>query len=110
MIPVLVLALRFRMHNAVGTSLAIMLFTAAGGAVGYLTTGIGIAGLPDYSIGYINLQSWGLLALVSVGTAQLGAIAAHKLPARQLRYIFIAVMLYMGLKMLGVFDWLGWPL
>ena len=110
MIPVLVLALRFRMHNAVGTSLAIMLFTAAGGAVGYLTNGIGIAGLPDYSIGYINLQSWGLLALVSVGTAQLGAIVAHKLPARQLRYIFIAVMLYMGLKMLGVFDWLGWPL
>ena len=110
MIPVLVLALRFRMHNAVGTSLAIMLFTAAGGAVGYLTNGIGVAGLPDYSIGYINLQSWGLLALVSVGTAQLGAIVAHKLPARQLRYIFIAVMLYMGLKMLGVFDWLGWPL
>ncbi len=110
MIPVLVLALRFRMHNAVGTSLAIMLFAAAGGAVGYLVNGIGIAGLPDYSIGYINLQSWGLLALVSVGTAQLGAIVAHKLPARQLRYIFIAVMLYMGLKMLGVFDWLGWPL
>lgn len=110
MIPVLVLALRFRMHNAVGTSLAIMLFTAAGGAVGYLVNGIGIAGLPDYSIGYINLQSWGLLAVVSVGTAQLGAIVAHKLPARQLRYIFIAVMLYMGLKMLGVFDWLGWPL
>jgi len=109
-IPVLVLALRFRMHNAVGTSLAIMLFTAAGGAIGYLVNGLGVAGLPDYSIGYINLQSWGLLAVTSVGTAQLGAIVAHKLPARQLRYIFIAVMLYMGLKMLGLFDWLGWPL
>jgi len=110
MIPVLVLALRFRMHNAVGTSLAIMLLTAVGGVIGYLANGLGVAGLPDYSIGYINLQSWGLLALTSVGTAQLGAIVAHKLPARQLRYIFIAVMLYMGLKMLGVFDWLGWPL
>jgi len=110
MIPVLVLALRFRMHNAVGTSLAIMLFTAAGGAIGYLTSGLGISGLPDYSVGYIDFQSWGLLALASVGTAQLGAIVAHRLPARQLRYIFIAVMLYMGLKMLGLFDWLGWPL
>jgi len=110
MIPVLVLALRFKMHNAVGTSLAIMLFTAAGGAIGYLVNGLGVAGLPDHSIGYINLQVWGLLAVASVGTAQLGAIVAHKLPARYLRYIFIAVMLYMGLKMLGVFDWLGWPL
>lgn len=110
MIPVLVLALRFSMHNAVGTSLALMLFTAAGGVIGYLVNGIGVSGLPGYSIGYIDLQSWGLLAVASVGTAQLGAIAAHKLPARQLRYIFIAVMFYMGLKMLGVFDWLGWPL
>ena len=110
MIPVLVLALRFRMHNAVGTSLAVMLFTASGGAVGYLVNGFGVSGLPDYSIGYINLQSWGLLALTSVGTAHLGAIVAHKLPARWLKYIFIAVMLYMGLKMLGLFEWLGWPL
>ena len=110
MIPVLVLALRFSMHNAVGTSLALMLFTAAGGVIGYLVNGIGVSGLPDYSIGYIDLQSWGLLAVTSVGMVQLGAITAHKLPARQLRYIFIAVMFYMGLKMLGVFDWLGWPL
>ncbi len=110
MIPVLVLALRFRMHNAVGTSLAVMLFIAAGGAIGYLINGLGVNGLPDYSVGYINLQAWGLLALTSVGTAQLGAIVSHKLPAKLLRYIFIAVMLYMGLKMLGLFEWLGWPL
>ena len=44
------------------------------------------------------------------GMAQVGAITTHKLPARQLKYIFIAVMFYMGLKMLGVFEWLGWPL
>ncbi len=110
LIPVLVLALRFRMHSAIATSLAIMLFTAGGGVIGYLINGLGAAGLPDYSIGYINLQAWGLLAITSVGMAQLGAITAHKLPPHQLRYIFIAVMFYMGLKMLGLFDWLGWPL
>ena len=98
------------MHNAIATSLAVMIFTSAGGVIGYLIHGLGVAGLPDYSIGYINLQAWGLLAITSVGMAQLGAIAAHKLPARQLKYIFIAVMFYMGLKMLGLFEWLGWPL
>ena len=110
LIPVLVLALRFRMHNAVATSLAIMLFTSAGGVIGYFVNGLGIQGLPAYSAGYVHLPSWLLLAVTSVGMAQVGAITAHKLPARQLKYIFIAVMFYMGLKMLGVFDWLGWPL
>jgi len=110
LIPVLVLALRFRMHNAVATSLAVMMFTSLGGVIGYLVNGLGVPGLPAYSIGYINLPSWFLLAVTSVGMAQVGAITAHKLPARQLKYIFIVVMFYMGLKMLGVFDWLGWPL
>jgi len=110
LIPVLVLALRFRMHNAVATSLAVMMFTSLGGVIGYLVNGLGVPGLPAYSIGYINLPSWFLLAVTSVGMAQVGAITAHKLPARQLKYTFIVVMFYMGLKMLGVFDWLGWPL
>ncbi len=110
MIPVMVLALRFRMHNAVATSLAVMLFTSIGGIIGYITNGLDVPGLPAYSIGYVNLPSWLLLAITSVGMAQVGAITAHKLPARQLKYIFIVVMFYIGLKMLGVFEWLGWPL
>ena len=110
MIPVMTLVLRFRMHNAVATSLAVMIFTSAGGAIGYLINGLGVAGLPAYSIGYINLASWLLLAVPAVGMAQVGAITTHKLPARQLRYIFIVIMFYIGLKMLGVFEGLGWPL
>jgi len=80
-----------------------------GGVIGYIVNGIDIANLPPYSIGYVNLASWFLLALTSVGMAQVGAVAAHRLPARQLKYIFNIVMFYMGLKMTGVFDWFGWP-
>ena len=108
-VPILALALRFKMHNAVATSLAMMIFTSIGGVIGYIINGLSVPNLPAYSIGYVNLPSWFLLAVTSVGMAQVGAITAHKLPAKQLRYIFIAVMFYMGLKMLGVFDWLGWP-
>ncbi len=110
MIPVMVLALKFKMHDAVATSLAVMIFTSIGGIVGYIVNGIGVPDLPRYSIGYVNLLSWLLLAIPGIGMAQVGAIAAHKLPARQLKYIFVIVMFYMGLKMIGVFDWLGWPI
>lgn len=109
-IPVMTLALKFKMHNAVATSLAMMIFTSTGGVIGYLINGIGVPNLPAYSIGYINLQSGFLLAITSIGMAQVGAISAHRLPAKQLRYIFIAIVFYMALKMLGVFDWLGWPI
>jgi len=109
-VPVMVLALRFKMHNAVATSLAMMIFTSTGGVIGYIINGIGVPDLPAYSLGYVNMLSWLLLAVSSVGMAQVGAMTAHKLPAKQLQYIFIALMFYMGLKMVGVFDWLGWPI
>ena len=109
-VPIMTLLLRFQMHRAVATSLAMMLFTSTGGVIGYIVNGLGVDGLPAYSIGYVNLQSWFLLSITSVGLAQVGAMTAHRLPAKQLRYIFIVLMFYVGLKMLGLFDWLGWPI
>jgi len=116
-IPVLVLALRFKMHSAVATSLAIMIFSSAGGVIGYIINGLGIPDLPAYSIGYVHLPSWFLLAVTSIGMAQVGAITAHRLPAKKIEYIFIALVFLMGLRMLGaglsllgVFDWLVWPI
>ncbi len=108
-VPVMVLALKFKMHNAVATSLAMMIFTSIGGVIGYIVNGLSVPNLPAYSIGYVNLPSWLLLVVTSVGMAQVGAITAPKLPAWQLRYIFIALMFYVGLKMLGVFDRLDLP-
>ncbi len=109
-VPVMTLALKFKIHNAIATSLAMMILTSTGGVIGYIINGIGVPNLPAYSIGYVNLQAWFLLAVTSISMAQVGAMTAHRLPARQLRYIFIALMFYMSLKMLGVFDWLGWPI
>ncbi len=109
-VPVMTLVLRFKMHNAVATSLAMMILTSIGGIIGYITGGIGIPNLPAYSIGFVNLPSGFLLAVTSIGMAQVGAMTAHRLPAKQLSYIFITIMVYMALKMLGTFEWLGWPL
>ncbi len=110
MIPIMVYFLRFKMHQAVGTSTALMIFTAAGGALSYLINGLGVEGLPPYSTGYLNWLQWILLAGCSIPMAIVGAKAAHLLPAKQLKYIFIAVMFYMGLKMTGLFAYVGLPI
>jgi len=102
-VPMLTLALNFPMQIAVGTSVASIIFASLGGIVGYIVNGIGVTGLLPYSIGYVNLPIWLCLAATSIPLAQLGAQAAHALPAKQLRYIFIAFMVYIGLRMIGVF-------
>ncbi|HPK54396.1 MAG TPA: sulfite exporter TauE/SafE family protein, partial [Smithellaceae bacterium] len=110
MIPIMVYALKFKMHQAVGTSTALMIFTAIGGSLSYMINGLGVPGLPPYSTGYVNWLQWILLVGCSIPMAVVGAKVAHLLPAKQLKYIFIAVMFYMGLKMIGVFSWLNLPL
>ncbi len=102
-VPMLALALNFPMHIAIGTSVASIILASLGGIVGYIVNGLEVPGLLPYSIGYVNLPIWLCLAATSIPLAQLGARAAHALPARQLRYIFIAFMVYAGLRMIGVF-------
>lgn len=101
-VPLLALAFGFPMHLAVGTSTAMIIFTSLGGVIGYAVNSPGVLELLPYSIGYVSLPIWLCLAATSVPMAQLGAKASHALPAKRLRYVFIAIMVYVGMKMLGV--------
>jgi uncharacterized membrane protein YfcA len=105
-VAVLVLALNYPMHTAVGTSVAAIILGSLGGIVGYIVNGLGVPGLLPYSLGYVNLPIWLCLAATSIPMAQLGARAAHALAAKPLMYIFIAFMVYAGLEMIGVFHWI----
>jgi hypothetical protein len=101
-VPVLMLIFGFPMHMAIGTSLASIILTSLGGIIGYTINGIGISPLP-YSLGYVNLPIWLCLVVTSIPLAQLGARVAYALPAKQLQYLFIAFIIYAGLRMIGVF-------
>jgi uncharacterized membrane protein YfcA len=103
-VPMLVLGLSFPMQMAVGTSVAAIMLSSLGGSISYAINGLGVPGLLPHSIGYINLPIWLFLAVTSIPLAQFGARAAHALPAKQLRYVFIAFMVYSGLRMIGVFN------
>jgi len=110
MVPAMVVAMGFSMHQAVGTSSVAIALNSIGGIISYAVNGLGVPGLPAYSIGYIDLLQFALLAGTSVPMAQVGANYAHKLPGERLRQIFTLVMLYVGLRMIGVFSWLGLPI
>jgi uncharacterized protein len=103
----MVFLLKFTMHQAVATSTVIMLFSATGGALAFLINGLGVQGLPPYSTGYINWFQWGLLCVCTIPMARFGASMAHKLQGRTLRYIFVVVLFYLGLKMTGALAWIG---
>jgi uncharacterized protein len=103
-VPMLVLGLNFPMQIAVGTSVAAIIFSSLGGFISYVVNGLGVPGLLPHSLGYVNLPIWLLLAVTSIPLAQFGARAAHALPAKQLRYVFIAFMVYSGLRMIGAFN------
>lgn len=81
------------MINAVATSAALGFPIAAINAVGYAISGQGVAGLPDWALGYIWLPGLLVIASCSVLTAPLGASFSHRMPVAKLKRIF-AVILY----------------
>jgi uncharacterized membrane protein YfcA len=110
MIPAMINFLEFGVHEAVGTSAALMIFTALGGSISYLVNGLGVEGLPAYSTGYLNWLQFALLAVSSIPMAVVGAKAAHVLSSDRLRTVFAIALMIIGMKMLGVFSWLRLPI
>ena len=107
LVPAMVIVMGFGMYQAIGTSSVTIAFNAVGGVIAYVINGWGVAGLPAYSLGYIDLLQFALLAGASIFTASWGVKAAHRLPAEKLKYIFVVLMVYIGLKMIGVLGWVG---
>ena len=87
-------------HTAIATSAALGWPIAVSGALGYLSSGWGVAGLPWGSLGFIYLPAMAALMLMTVLCAPLGARAAHTLPVAKLKKAFAVLMVVMASEML----------
>lgn len=87
-------------RNAIATSAAIGLPTAAAGALGYIITGWGQTGLPEWSFGYVYLPALLGIVVPSFIFAPLGAALTQRLPAKTLKRIFSVVLVVLGINML----------
>jgi uncharacterized membrane protein YfcA len=85
MIPVLVLLLGFSQHQAIGTSLAVMIPPVTLPAV-----------IQYYREGHVDLRIAAWIALGFLAGAILGGFVANKLSDHQMKMIFGFVLVYIG--------------
>jgi uncharacterized membrane protein YfcA len=88
------------MRRAVATSAACGVPIALAGALGFMVTGWGRAGLPAASTGFVYWPAVVGILLSSVPAAPLGAHLAHRLPVALLKRVFGSLVLVIGLKLL----------
>ncbi|MBI2235636.1 MAG: sulfite exporter TauE/SafE family protein [Magnetospirillum sp.] len=75
-------------HRAVGTAAAMGFVIGVPGTLAFMATGLGVAGRPPFSLGYVSLAGLALIAPTSMVCAPYGARLAHRLDARPLRRVF----------------------
>ncbi len=100
MVPVMVTVMRFTMHEAIGTSTALMLGSSVAGVGSYIINGLSVPDLPAFSLGYVNVLQFLVLASASVPMAQIGVRAAHRLPGKKMRLVFVLLVGITGAYMI----------
>lgn len=86
-------------RQAVGTSALIGLPIALTGAISYIMTGYHQAGLPEYTLGFIYLPGFLVLAICTTLFAPIGARVSSKIDGRYLKMIFVLLLLSIVISM-----------
>jgi len=101
LVPVLVILLGYPVHTAVGTSSACLIFSSAGSVTAYIINGLSVPCLPPFSLGYVSLLPWTVLAATTVPLSRLGVHCAHACHPRTLQVVFAGIMVLIGVLMLA---------
>jgi uncharacterized membrane protein YfcA len=87
-------------HRAVATASGFGAAIALPAALGYVIAGWGREGLPPWSLGFVSLPGFLLLAGLTAITAPIGARLAHRLPQLSLKRAFAAFLALVAINML----------
>ena len=89
-------------HNAVATGAGLGVPVTIAGAIGYIAAGWKHqAVLPPFSIGFVSLIGFALMAPISSLVASYGARLAHALPKRKLEVAFGAFLMLVAIRFLA---------
>ncbi len=85
-------------HQAVATGAGVGVLVAIPGTLGYIAAGWGEAGLPPFSLGYVNMLGLALIMPLGTLVAPLGVRLAHALSRRQLEIAFGTFLILMAIR------------
>ncbi len=103
-VPSLV-AFGHKIHKSVGTGAALGVLIAVPGAIGFMISGYGVVGRPEFSVGYVNIPALILIGVVASLAAPLGATLAHRLDARKLKLTFAMFLCLVSARMIYQVIW-----
>jgi uncharacterized membrane protein YfcA len=87
-------------HQAVATASGFGAAIALPAALGYVVAGWGREGLPPWSLGFVSVPGFFVLAALTATTAPIGARLAHRLPQLSLKRAFAVFLALIALNML----------
>jgi uncharacterized membrane protein YfcA len=99
-VPLMVIALSFPIHLAVGNSSALIVISSLSGALSYMHHGWGVDALPPFSLGYVNVLVFLLVAPFTIGMARLGVRVASRTAHDKLVKLFAVLLVFVGLRMI----------
>ncbi len=87
-------------HRAVATAAGWGVAIGLPGAIAAVIVGWGVEGRPPFSLGYVNLAAFALIATFTVTMAPVGAKLAHRLNAARLKQMFAILLAVVAARML----------
>ena len=98
-VPVMSLC-NYPIHRAVATAAGFGVIISIPAAIGLAAAGWGTHNLPPFSVGYVNLLGFILIAPASVLMAPVGASLAHMMDTRRLKLVFAGFIAITAARML----------
>jgi uncharacterized membrane protein YfcA len=89
-----------RIHRAIGTASAIGFFIGFPATIGFIISGWNIEGRPPFSLGYVNLLGFIIVAVMSFLFIPLGVKTVHNLSQKRMRMVFGICLLLVALNMI----------
>lgn len=86
-------------HRAIGTASGFGLAIALPATIGFIVSGWGVAGRPAFSLGYVNVLGFAVIAAVAFLTIPLGTRLAHGMSQKKLKLIFGICLLLVAANM-----------
>jgi uncharacterized membrane protein YfcA len=98
-VPVLSL-FNYPIKRAVGTASALGLIIGIPGTLGFILSGLDAPGRPPFSVGWVSLLGFAVIAPTQTLLAPYGAAIAHKVSTRMLRRLFAIFLAITAARML----------